>query len=168
MNLLIKFVIFFVMAVAGHLNAQNKCTNTSVYTEIIIQAKKEDIWQLLTNFKDYQNWHPYIISVTGKSKLHAKLKFITLKSDSSRGKFSAYLLTLDENKELAWGGSAGFLFKAKHYYQIEPINSTHIKLIQCEYWHGWFGKTFGKKIYEETCKNFMKQNQIIKAILEKG
>ena len=144
--------------------AQTYCTDTAVRTEIIIQTNPDAVWNLLTDFNNYPSWHPYLFSVEGELTLKNKIK-ATLRSDSS-SRFSAYILELEPGKQLAWGGSLGFIFRAKHYYIIEVIDANTIRFIQGEYWHGWFGKNYGRKIYLETCINFQTMNAKMKNMLE--
>lgn len=146
--------------------AQSFCTPKEVRTEIIILASAERVWDLLTNTAEYKNWHPYITEVKGELKLHKKIKVHTINKQKEPGSFSAYILEFAPAKELSWGGSLGFLFRAKHYFKIQVINDGSVLFTQGEYWRGWFGKSFGKKIYKDTYENFTVMNQNMKLVLE--
>ncbi|MFZ1592547.1 MAG: SRPBCC domain-containing protein [Chitinophagales bacterium] len=145
---------------------QQICTPNEIKTAITINASATETWQLLTNFNAYTNWHPYIVKIDGEVALKEKIKVTTIDSDSTTDQFSAFILEWEPDKQLAWGGSLGFLFSAKHYFIIEPINDTQILFIQGEYWHGIFGKNYGKKIYLDTYQKFIAMNEKMKAILE--
>ena len=81
--------------------------------------------------------------------------------------FKAKLLTMDVNRELAWGGSFMPFIRARHYFILQPIDAEHTRLVQGESWKGWFGKSMGKKIYEETFFNFNEMNEKLREMLEK-
>ena len=36
-----------------------------IKTEIVIHATPEKIWKILTDFGNYPQWNPFIVSVTG-------------------------------------------------------------------------------------------------------
>jgi uncharacterized protein YndB with AHSA1/START domain len=40
--------------------------NKSIKTEIVINASKEKVWHVLTDFKRYPQWNPFITSVEGE------------------------------------------------------------------------------------------------------
>ncbi|MBK7443023.1 MAG: SRPBCC domain-containing protein [Bacteroidetes bacterium] len=146
--------------------SQILCTPNEIRTEITINASAAEAWQLLTDFDAYANWHPYILQIEGKVALKEKIKVTTIDADSTTDKFSAFILVFEPNKQLAWGGSLGFIFSAKHYYIIEPINDNQILFSSGEYWHGIFGKNYGKKIYLETYQKFSAMNEKMKSLLE--
>lgn len=157
---------FILLEMPNLISGQNICTPTETRTTITINASATETWQLLTNFNAYTNWHPYIVKIDGEVALKEKIKVTTIDSDSTTDQFSAFILEWEPDKQLAWGGSLGFLFSAKHYFIIEPINDTQILFIQGEYWHGIFGKNYGKKIYLDTYQKFIAMNEKMKAILE--
>lgn len=165
-----KFVcpllFFILLEIPNLVFGQNICTPTEIKTTIIINTSATETWQLLTNFNDYTNWHPYIAKIDGKVSLKEKIKVTTIDTDSTTDQFSAFILEWEPERQLAWGGSLGFIFNAKHYFIIEPINDTQILFIQGEYWHGIFGKNYGKKIYLDTYRKFIVLNEKMKAILE--
>jgi len=147
-------------------NSQILCTPNEIRTEIIINTSAAEAWQLLTDFDAYANWHPYILQVEGNIALKEKIKVTTIDADSTTDQFSAFILVFEPNYQLAWGGSLGFIFSAKHYYIIEPINDNQILFVQGEYWHGLFGNNYGKKIYLETYQKFIAMNEKMKSLLE--
>jgi hypothetical protein len=161
----LTMIIHFVLSCPLHAQ-QTFCTPNEIRTEIIIHSTPEAAWKLLTDFDQYPNWHPYLTSVTGELKLKHKIKASYLNADSTTGKFSAYILELAPNERLSWGGSLGFIFKAKHYYIIDQIDAHTIRFTQGEYWRGVFGKSYGKKIFQETFEKYKMMNVRMKEILE--
>jgi hypothetical protein len=79
--------------------------------------------------------------------------------------FHAKVLEIKENATFAWGGSALFFFKARHYFQIESLPNGGVKLIQGEAWGGLFGKSYGKKVYQEAAENFERMNQKVMELM---
>jgi len=156
----------FLMAISTVANAQSNCTPNEVRTEIIIKAAPHTIWQILTDVKNYPAWNPYIYEIQGELKLHKSVKF-RMKGSPKERKFSAKILAYKPDTTWAWGGSVLFFFSARHYFILERIDNEHTRLIQGEYWHGWFGKSFGKTVYQDACVNFALMNEKLKELAEK-
>lgn len=156
------FLLFISMpAIAQTISDKHK-----VQTQITIKTTPEKVWKVLTDFEKYPEWHPYIIKIDGNLKKKSKIKVTYKKNDHEEGVFSAYIIENEANKKLSWGGSLGFIFRAKHYYTIEPVGNDSIKFTQGEYWKGIFGGMYGKKIYEDTTRKFELMNRKLKDVLE--
>ena len=138
-----------------------------VRTEITIRSSPAAVWGMLTDVDNYPDWHPYIKKIEGKLSPKSKIKVTYKKDDTREGTFSAYIIDNEVNKQLSWGGSLDFIFRAKHYYSIEAVGTDSVRLIQGEYWRGIFGGMYGKKIYRDTARKFELMNQKLKEILEK-
>lgn len=145
---------------------QSICSETEVRTEVVIHASADTIWKVLADFDSYPIWQTFLTSVSGRLEVGKKIHFTTLNEDSTSGKFSAFLLEADTGKLLSWGGSAGFIFRAKHYFILEKVGIDSVKLIQGEYWKGWLGKRYGRKIYKETFRKFEQMNAVLKRKME--
>ena len=46
---------------------------TNITTEIIINAPREKVWEILTDFDNYKNWNPFVIKSTGKAVVGTRL-----------------------------------------------------------------------------------------------
>ena len=164
-----SFYNILLVAFYGNLNyalAAEICSANEIRTEIEIESSPEKIWNMLIDFKQYPTWHTYLVEVKGNAVEKTKIKCTALNSDSSTTKFSAFIQEVIPNKKLSWGGSVGFVFKANHYFILEEIDSNKVRFIQGEYWKGLFGKSYGKKIFEETYQKFVVMNQQLKRLVE--
>jgi len=170
MNQLVKIsLILLIVHLSFQPNgfAQTTSTPNEVRTEIIIEGSPQQIWDLILDFKEYPNWHPYLSEVLGKVKKGKFLKFKTKDLDGNpEGKFTAKIMELELHKELSWGGNVLFFFSAKHYFRLVKIDETNNKLIKGEYWKGVFGKSYGEKIYIDLTKKFIQLNITVKNIIE--
>lgn len=158
------FALIFLVSNLGL--AQTICHETEIRTEILFETSVEQVWKLLVDTKEYSNWHPYITSIDGVLQEGSKIKVYTIDDQKQTGKFKAFVLTVEPNKELAWGGSLGFVFSARHYFRIESVGTNAVRFVQGEYWKGWFGKWYGKNIYQKTFNSFNAMNQKMKLKLE--
>jgi hypothetical protein len=146
--------------------SQTYSNKHEVVTQIIIESTPDEVWSMLVNFEKYPDWHTYIKKIEGKPVKKTKIKVTYKKNDTMDAVFSAYIIDNDPNKILSWGGSLGFIFRAKHYFIIEVINNNSVKLIQGEYWRGIFGGMYGKNIYVDTTRKYELMNNKLKQILE--
>ncbi len=160
------FSLLFSLLHGSSLYSQNLQTESEIITSIQIEVSAAEIWEKLIDFQSYPKWHTYLLEVKGEPVTKSKIRCLAQNSDRSTEKFSAFLQEIELNKKLAWGGNLGFLFRAQHYFILESISENQTRLIQGEYWKGWFGKMYGKKIYAETYLKFEIMNQRLKEILE--
>lgn len=140
----------------------------NINTEITINASKEKVWNILTNFSEYKNWNPFIIMSEGTLKKGSKLKN-TMINGKGTMKFSPKILNVDNYKYFDWLGHLFFkgIFDGHHYFKIEEIKPGQIKMIQGENFSGLLSKIIMKKIGEQTRQNFIKMNDALKEKAEK-
>lgn len=170
MKLISLFFIFagYTLLAASQLTAQDHCTARGVETTLTIQAPPEKVWAQLVDFEAYPQWHNYLLRIDGKFKEKAYITIYYRDTTGGEGHFRARLLEIRPNASLAWGGSAAFFFRARHYFTLSSPDGLTTTLVQGEYWHGWFGKSFGRKIYRTTYRQFVEMNQRLKARAEAG
>ncbi|MDF9795045.1 hypothetical protein OKW21_000308 [Catalinimonas alkaloidigena] len=135
-------------------------------TEIILNAPKEQIWKVLTDFQNYPSWNPFIVSIEGKPLLHSQLKN-TLMSKGKPMVFTPTVTRLEENRIFEWLGS-GLLgtFKGRHYFILEDIGNGQTKLIHGEKFSGLLSGPILKMIGDETLLNFQRMNKALKERVE--
>ena len=76
-----------------------------IKTEIVIQAAPETIWKILTDFENYPQWNPFIVSVTGEAEKGNKI-VVNIKPPDRKGMiFKPIILTKIKDKELSWQGN---------------------------------------------------------------
>ncbi|NJO90032.1 MAG: SRPBCC domain-containing protein [Chloroflexia bacterium] len=138
-----------------------------IKTEIIINASKEKVWTILTDFENYKNWNPFIVNSGGKAVVGSKLTN-TMKLDEKTQTFRPKVLKVDENKYFDWLGHLFFkgLFDGHHYFKIEELADNQVKLVQGENFSGILSGMILKSIGEKTMANFVKMNNALKELAE--
>ena len=115
-----------------------------IRTEIEINAPKEVIWDILTNYTAYPEWNPFIVRVLGGSELGKRVLFV------ARFKFAltpvlAKILNFKVHEKLSWGGPgvkwAESIFCAEHIFEIEEIEPGVCRFINREYMGGMVANT---------------------------
>jgi len=158
--------IVVLLFISYSLTAQNPRKMKSIRTEIIIDASPEKVWQVLTDFENYPNWNPFIISIKGELKEGTRLKN-TLMVDGKKEVFKPKILKVIPNEHFEWLGKAPLgTFKGQHYFKLEAISPTQTKLIHGEYFSGWLRGMIMKKIGKATQEGFIQMNKNLKKMAE--
>jgi hypothetical protein len=138
-------------------------------TRIEINASPEKVWQVLTDFKNYPNWNPFIKSIEGEMKLGQKFKARIEPPDAQGMSFTPVLLAFEPNKEFRWKGKLLIigLFDGEHQFKLIRNNDNSTTLIQSEKFTGILVPLFSKMINTNTRKGFELMNGKIKELAEK-
>jgi len=143
----------------------NKC----IKTEIIINASKEKVWNILTDFHNYPNWNPFIVSIGGELQKGKRLKN-TLLNGGKKYVFKPAVLSVVPYQYFDWLGKlfVNGLFDGHHYFEIDELSSNQVKLTQGEHFSGILSGYILKRIGEETRNNFIRMNNALKTEAEKS
>jgi len=141
--------------------------NKSIKTEIIINASKEKVWNILTDFNNYPNWNPFIVSIEGELQQGKRLKN-TMLTGGKKFVFKPVVLSVVPYQYFDWLGNLFVkgLFDGHHFFEIDELSSRQIKLTQGEFFSGMLSASIFKKIGNETRNNFVRMNQAIKEAAE--
>jgi len=135
-----------------------------IKTSITINASKERVWEVLTDFENYPQWNSFIKSVSGNvqvgNQIVIKLQGMT---------FKPIVLTFKENTELKWLGHLWFkgLFDGEHTFKLTDNGNGTTKFEQSEDFSGILVKLFSKSLDKDTKKGFEQMNKELKLRAEK-
>ncbi|AFM02538.1 hypothetical protein Fleli_0026 [Bernardetia litoralis DSM 6794] len=109
-----------------------------VYTEIIIQASKEKVWNVLLDFQNYSSWNTFIKKIEGNSDLSEKIKAKMFPPFGLPLEFEGIICQNIPNKILAWNGYilARWFFEPTHIFEIEEKSANEILFIHREEYKG--------------------------------
>lgn len=101
-----------------------------INTEIIINAPKKIIWDIITDFSSYPEWNPFIVKIFGKAEPGENILFF-VKTEAPPFPIYASILEFEREKKLSWGGP-GFDFlkpiiSAEHIFLIEEISPSECR-----------------------------------------
>lgn len=131
------------------------------YTDI--KAPASIVWQVLTDFNNYNQWNPIITRIDGKLAKNEKLKVTLLINKHSRT-ITPICLNIRRNKELRWRRKSAIpgFYNIEHIFEIQVLNPKKVRLFQREYASGLFPVLFWKKSATVTLNSFKQLNQAIK------
>jgi hypothetical protein len=136
-----------------------------INTEIRIKSSPQIVWEILTDFDDYQNWNPFISNIRGKAIINANLE-ISISTSSGKNRLYHPIITKFEPfRELRWKGKSTlpFMFDGERIFLLED-NQGQVNFIHKEIFTG-FGTLFVGKKFESDLKD--KFNQMNNALKEK-
>lgn len=151
----------------GHTFVRSKLFTMKIRTEIIIDAPKEKVWNILVDFHQYHSWNPFIIKSAGKPLPGTKLTN-TMKNGDSTITFKPTIQKVEEYRYFDWLGKLWIkgLFDGQHFFEIEEISPKKVKLIHGENFSGLLHKMILKKIGQQTKENFVRMNVALKTLAE--
>ncbi|MBS9522677.1 SRPBCC domain-containing protein [Litoribacter alkaliphilus] len=139
----------------------------TIRTEILINASKEKVWDVLTNFEGYSIWNPFIIESHGKP-IEGSYLTNTMVSGDGTMTFKPKILKMEKYRYFDWMGKLIFkgLFDGHHYFEIVELGANQVKVVHGENFSGLLAGLILKKIGNDTRDNFIKMNLALKAEAE--
>ena len=139
-----------------------------IRTEIIIDAPRSEVWQVLTDFGKYARWNPFIVESEGQAIKGSKLRNV-MKPGEKTQTFRPVVTQVEEGKRFEWLGKLPLnAFIGRHYFELEDVSGGKTKLIHGEHFGGWFRGFIMKKVGEETRRGFIAMNRALKLEVEQG
>jgi hypothetical protein len=130
-------------------------------TEIEIAATPEKIWNVLTDFRAYPEWNPFIVRISGRAQVGEKLEVVLSPPQKSEYRFSPEVVRADPGKEFRWRGKFwfGWLLTGEHFFRLEPIDAEQTRLTHGEDFSG-----LGVRLLPmtDTARGFVFMNQALK------
>src|SRR5262245_61616289 len=88
--------------------AEETLLSITVITSVEIEASKQLVWDVLTDFSAYHEWNPYM-KIEGTPQVGTKLTMHIMRAGGGRGMvFKPAVLAATPDEELRWLGKLGF------------------------------------------------------------
>jgi hypothetical protein len=141
-----------------------------INTEIIINAPKKAIWNILTDFPAYSEWNPFLIKVIGEASPGSNVFFVA-KSEGAIVPVIANIMEYEFEKIISWGGPPfswfRIVFGAEHFFIIEEITPTQCRFRNNERMEGMVADAMWALI-EKSEPAYHAMNQALKKRAEAG
>ena len=100
-------------------------------SEIEISAAAPLVWEVLTNFRAYGEWNPYIVQAEGELKQGAVITTVINFPGSSERTFKRRITQLVDCEELRWNWSSLLraVAESEQYFKLQPASDTRVRLI---------------------------------------
>lgn len=140
----------------------------SISTETIIDASREKVWKILSDFPAYPGWNPFITKITGDLTEGSKLN-VTLQIEGRKPtSLSPSLVSVIPGEKICWQGKIFVkgLFDAIHYFILEETEDGKTRLTHGENFQGILVNPILKNIEKPTLEAFIQMNLALKAKAE--
>lgn len=135
---------------------------------IEIDAKPEEIWEVLLDFKSWEIWNPFIPRVDGKLEVGEHLKIMVAPPGMKPMIFKPEVFEVKTNEKILWGGSfLRILYNGDHAFLLEPISENKTRFRQIERFMGPIVLFMGSMI-EKTELGYHQMNRALKEQVERG
>lgn len=132
-------------------------------THIDIEAPRERVWNVLSDWPGYGHWNPFVVRLSGRPKVGARLE-VALIIDGTTMRFTPRLLDYDEGRRFCWRGQFGVpgVVDGEHSFELEDLGEGRTRLHHAERFTGILvGLTWGL-FGSKTERGFVKMNEALK------
>ena len=112
----------------------------SVKTEIHIDAPKEEVWKVLTDAEEYEEWNPVLIRADGTIRTGETVTYRVRQPGGEEYDIVAEVVRADAAKELHQHGGTWGILTFDHHWILEPVEGG-TRVVQHENYRGigvWF------------------------------
>jgi len=107
-----------------------------VKTEIVINAPRAKVWAILTDFKSYPAWNPFITRIEGPLTVGGTITADLHTTNLKPRTVNAKILIVEPEHQLRWQGSLPGLFSGEHYWILRDRPDGGTDLEQSEVFRG--------------------------------
>jgi hypothetical protein len=145
-------------------------TVRQIQTSIDIVASPTRVWSILTDFRSYPTWNPFITSIDVKSQPGARLRVTIAPSGRRPMTFRPVVLTVTYGRELRWRGRLLMpgLFDGEHAFQLEMLSTAGCRLHHTERFSGLLAGLMRGSLLDATREGFEAMNEALKRRAEEG
>ncbi|MFT4713209.1 MAG: hypothetical protein ACJAVI_004288 [Candidatus Azotimanducaceae bacterium] len=140
-----------------------------IKTEIEISAPASEVWAILTNIDDWENWSPIINQSSGEASLGSALSITMMSEEEGKDgpKYSPLITNLDDSKLFRWRAimMAGFVMTNDKVFQLEET-STGTRLIHKELFSGMVVPLFWSNVEKNVPAMLNSMNEALKVKAE--
>lgn len=140
----------------------------NIETSIIINASVSEVWNVLMDFNHYQDWNPFITSISGEPTANSRLE-VKIEPEGAKSQiFKPTVLKHEANKEFRWLGHLFIkgLFDGEHYFLLRPLPQQRVEFIHGEIFTGLLSAVLMSMVGAQTQAGFNAMNQAIKNKVE--
>ena len=141
-----------------------------IETEIEIDASPERIWEILSDFRTYPDWNPFIRFIRGTPEQGARLEVRIQPSGAKGMTFRPSILVADAGRELRWLGRLLLpgIFDGEHRFVIQPLGTDRVLFRQSEQFNGVLVPLFRRSLDRDAKRGFEEMNLALKARAEEA
>ncbi len=136
-----------------------------IHTEVEIDATRDEVWSVLSDFGSYHEWNPAFASIEGRPEAGTKLDIaFSLKGDRTM-RMRPTVLVAESGRELRWLGHLFMpgLFDGEHRFEIHEEEPGRVRFVQGERFRGLLVPFLRSLIEDDTPAMFERVNAALAA-----
>jgi hypothetical protein len=140
----------------------------AITASIDIEAKPQEVWDVLVDFDSHAGWDPFVTRISGKPAVGERLE-VTVKPVGGRAMdFRPEVLAARPGRELRWLGHLWVrgLFDGEHAFEIERVDDDRVRFIQSERVRGVLVPFLARSLDRGTKPGFEALNRALKERVE--
>jgi len=132
--------------------------------EIEIKAPVSKVWDILTDFKCYPEWNPYLRKIEGQLEEGHDLNLLVKTPRKPKKKLKTTVVLLKPNICLSWIGKfhSAMFYEAEHIFELKPTEHDTTLFIQREHFGGLILPFIWRDLFKSTTRAFETMNLALK------
>jgi hypothetical protein len=141
-----------------------------ICTDVIIDAPAGKVWGILTDFKNFENWNPFMHVKKGELETGEQLEVLLQVPGHKPITMRPTVVKVEPVREFRWSGSMWVkgVFDGEHAFRLEELDENRSRLVQCERFRGVLAPLILHMIGEDIEHGFEMMNLSLKKESEKA
>ena len=139
-----------------------------ISTEITILASRADVWSVLTDFRSYPRWNPFIKEIKGDLKVGSKLELKIVTPQNKIRRYNPVVTLITPNSELRWAGRAFMpgILDGERIFRITTVANDSVRFEHKEIFGGLGALIGGKFLVKDILESENSMNRALKLEVE--
>lgn len=137
------------------------------HTEILINARPEQVWKVMTDTASYPEWSEIMIKMDGKIVDQGKIDVLFKMGPNAKPQLFHNTLFVQEGVEFYWSQVQALGIKDRHCFRIEATGDGKTRFIQSDQVLGGLTWLIGKRAVDLQLSIYPLFNRALKAEVER-
>jgi hypothetical protein len=117
----------------------------TIETTTVIEAPADVVWSVITDFRAYADWNPFITALAGEPRLGARLRATFTLPGRKPRTFTPTVVAFEPGRRLSWLGRIAIpkLFDAEHILAVTSRDGGS-EFVHTEHFRGLLPPLLGK------------------------
>lgn len=110
----------------------------TIKTAVTVEASRERVWRILTDFEGYARWNPLMTDAEGDARLGAHIEVNIQPPDSDTQELSPEITILRPNRKLAWMSREVLPGISDREYEVilDPLGDERVRVVMHKRFEG--------------------------------
>ncbi len=139
-----------------------------IYTEVLIDAPAEKVWEILTDFDRLSEWSNTLVRLEGDFREGGQIK-IGYKAGPLTQNLEHAVKFFEEGRSFGWSDPLMMGLSDRHIFQVNPTDEGKTLLMQTDHIkgiHGHMGYHIGHQLAVGMMHSYVEFNRRLKARVE--